>query len=651
MLFLPLFANLPPPTQPAELTAVIGTSQADLLGTTVAPDLSNTTPISPEPRPDFTAPFPLGQANSETSVVRDQPLEVTADRQEFDLLRRLFNAIGNVFLRFKEAELSADRIQTDIDAQILVAEGNVTITRGDQVLQGDRLEYNLRLDQGSLTNARGVVSAARVNRDLNLTLSPDSLPPRTLPGFGQQQVEPQAAATESLDRLRFEADRLEFDGRRWFATNLRITNDPFNPPELEARAQEAIAEPLVRADDETLLKVRRGRIVFDQRVALPIVLRQFVVGRPYEILPFEFGYDERDRGGLFLLYRYRAINTPNTQVTFLPSIYLERIVSNDFNFFDANSYGGAIEVGHRFTSQTRLRGYGFLNTLDPSDWPRTSRAGIDLFHNLGARHLLTVSAIYRQRVFNSLGEQEISSSLGGTLSGTDIPLTQGLALNYLVGGQYVTAASDDPSLPPKPSLGRLQAAASLNWALPLWRGTPLPPTQTQGLRYSPRPVQPFLEFYSQLGGAANYYTNGSTQPALVAGAGFRGQVGHFSRNWLDYTSFNLGFTQTLGEPSSPFIFDRITDFSVLNVGLLQQVYGPLRVGTQMKINVDTGRIFDTDIIVEYSRRTYGVIFRYNLDNRLGAILFRINGFNWRGNADPFSSPGLGTVTDGVIRSN
>ncbi|WP_297756908.1 DUF3769 domain-containing protein [Thermosynechococcus sp.] len=650
-MFLPLFASLPPPTPPAELTAVSGASQADLLGTTVVPDLSNTTPISPEPTPDFTAPLRLGQANAATSVVRDQPLEVTADRQEFDLMRRLFNAIGNVLLRFKEAELTADRIQTDIDAQILVAEGNVTITRGDQVLQGDRLEYNLRLDQGSLTNARGVVNTATVDQDLNLTRSPDPPAPGPLPGFSAQNPTLQAEATETFDRLRFEADRLEFDGRRWFATNLRITNDPFSPPELEARAQQAIAEPLTA--DETLLQVQRGRVVFDQRLALPIVLRQFVVGRPYEILPFEFGYDERDRGGLFLVYRYRAINTPNTQVTFLPSIYLERIISNDFNFFDANSYGGAIELGHRFTPQTRLRGYGFLNTLDPSDWPRTSRAGIDLFHNFDARNLLTVSAIYRQRVFNrSLGEQEISSSFGGTFSGTRLPFSsQNLTFSYLLGGQYVTAASDDPSLPPQPSLGRLQAAASLNWAMPIWRGTPLPPTQTQGLRYSPRPVQPFLQFYSQLGGVANYYTNGSTQPALVAGAGFRGQVGHFSRNWFDYTSFDVGFTQTLSQPSSPFLFDRVTDFSVLNLGLLQQIYGPLRAGAQMQINVDTGTVFDTDIIVEYSRRTYGVVFRYNLDRQLATILLRINGFNWRGNADPFSSPGLGTATDGVIRSN
>lgn len=648
MFWLPVFASLPPPllNQPADITEVTGVAQADLLGAPVVPDLSVSVPPTVNPTADFTAPLRLAEADADTAVVRDQPLEVTADRQEFDLLRRLFSAIGNVLLRFRQAELSADRIQTDLTSQILVAEGNVTITRGDQVLRGDRLEYNLQLDQGLITNASGVVNAARVNQDLDISRSAD---PSNLPRFSDSERRTlQAEVTDALDRLRFEADRLEFDGRRWYATNLRVTNDPFSPPELEVRAQEATAQPI--NPDETLLTLRRGRVVFDQRVALPIVLRQFVVGRPYEILPLEFGYDEQDRGGVFLIYRYAAINTRNTTLTLLPSIYLQRILSNNFALTRANSYGAAMELSHRFSPQTRIRGYGFLTTLDPTDWPRTSRAIAQLRHSINSQNLFNVSAIYRQRIFNgSLGEQEVKSSFGGTFTSPGIPLGHGLTLSYLLGGQYVTAASDLASLPPEPTLGRLQAGANLNWVTPLWQGTPLPPTQTEGLRYTPRPVQPFLQFYTNVGGVANYYTNGSTQPALITGAGFRGQFGHLSRNWFDYTSFDLGFTQTFNDQSSPYLFDRIADFSVVNVGLLQQLYGPVRAGAQMQINVDTGAVFNTNILVEYSRRTYGVVVRYNLDRQIAAILFRINGFNWQGNADPFSSPVLGTAEDGVIR--
>lgn len=651
MFWLPVLASLSPLflNQPAEVTEVTGATQAKLLGGPVAPDLNVSATSSANTVADRGAPLPLAEANADTAAVRDQPLEVTADRQEFDLLRRLFSAIGNVFLRFRQAELSADRVQTDLEAQILVAEGNVTITRGDQVLRGDRLEYNLRLDQGLIINASGVVNAARVSQDLDIRRTAAPLQRTSVPGFSASGgTLPQAEATDALERLRFEADRLQFDGRRWYATNLRVTNDPFSPPELEVRAQEATAEPI--NPKETLLTLRRGRVVFDQRLALPIVLRQFVVGRPYEILPLEFGYDEQDRGGVFLIRRYTPINTRNTTLTLLPSIYLQRILRNDFALTRANSYGAAVELSHRFSPQTRIGGYGFLATLDPRDWPSTSRATVQLQHQINSQNFLNVAAIYRQRVFNgSLGEQELKASFGGTFTSPGLPLGHGLTFSYLLGGQYVTAVSDLASLPPEPSLGRLQVGANLNWVIPLWQGTPLPATQTEGLRYTPRPVQPFLQFYANIGGVANYYTNGSTQPALITGAGLRGQFGHFSRNWLDYTSFDLGFTQTFNDQSSPYLFDRIVDFSVVNVGLLQQLYGPVRAGAQMQINVDTGTVSNTNIVMEYSRRTYGVVVRYNIDRQIAAILFRINGFNWQGNADPFSRPVLSRAEDGLIR--
>lgn len=202
-------------------------------------------------------------------------------------------------------------------------------------------------------------------------------------------------------------------------------------------------------------------------------------------------------GGVFFLYRYRVVNTPNTVLTLLPSIYLQRIARNDFDLFNANSYGVGIELGHRFTSQTRVRGYGFLSTLDPNEWLATSRAGLELFHNINAQNLLTVSAIYRQRIFNrSLGEQNLTSSFGVTLSSAGIPLNKGLTLSYLLGGEYVTAGSDDPMLP----LGRFQTAANLNWVMPIWRGTPYHLREPKAYATAPVPYNPSCSSTQTLGG-------------------------------------------------------------------------------------------------------------------------------------------------------
>ncbi|MDG2989863.1 DUF3769 domain-containing protein [Candidatus Synechococcus calcipolaris G9] len=639
----------PPPLvspQPVEIDTLAGTPESDLLGTTVRPN--GAVPPSPSPN-HYPNPLRLTQADADTAVIREDPLEAISDRQEYDLLRRLFNAIGNVLIRFREAELTADVVQTDLDNQILVAEGNVVLQRGDQTLRGDRLEYNLVLDRGVVINAVGVVNARRGSQDLDFSQRVDPLDTLGLPGFAPGRPRsPQAIATADVERMRFQADRLEFDGQRWIATNLRVTNDPFTPPELEYRANNATITTTPKGD--TVLLARGGRLVFDQRIALPVFVRRYVVGRPYEFLPIEPGYDEEDRGGLYFTRRFHLLNTNASRVVISPAIYLQRIISNDFSVGRSDSYGATVDISHDFSPRTRLGAYGLLTTLDASNWGDTSRALLQLDQDLGKNHWLSLRSIYRERIFNgSLREQELRSSFGGTLTSPVYPLgNTGATIDYLVGGQYVTANSDLITLPPRPSLGRIQGVVNFNWGMSIWEGDTLPPTRSEGLRYSPEPIQPFVQFYTGAAGIANLYTNGSTQPAIRSGLGFRGQVGHFSRNWFDYTSFDLGYSYTFNNQSSPFLFDRIVDFSVVNVGLMQQVYGPIRVGTQMQINVETGAIFNTDVFLDYHRRTYGLGVRYNLDRQIAAVMFRLSGFNWRGTPDPFSSPVLGTSEDGVI---
>jgi hypothetical protein len=99
------------------------------------------------------------------------------------------------------------------------------------------------------------------------------------------------------------------------------------------------------------------------------------------------------------------------------------------------------------------------------------------------------------------------------------------------------------------------------------------------------------------------------------------------------------------------LFDRAIDRQVLSAGVLQQVYGPVRLGFQTSINLETGELFNTDIILDYSRRTYGLTLRYNPNLQVGSIVFRINSFNWSSNQDLLSSPEIGAVEAGVGQTN
>ena len=75
----------------------------------------------------------------------------------------------------------------------------------------------------------------------------------------------------------------------------------------------------------------------------------------------------------------------------------------------------------------------------------------------------------------------------------------------------------------------------------------------------------------------------------------------------------------------------------------------MRFGFQAAVNLDNNESLSTDYILEYSRRTYGVVLRYNPDLEIGSISLRISDFNWSGSTDPFSDSEVRPVVGGVKR--
>ena len=131
------------------------------------------------------------------------------------------------------------------------------------------------------------------------------------------------------------------------------------------------------------------------------------------------------------------------------------------------------------------------------------------------------------------------------------------------------------------------------------------------------------------------YSNGDHQSSLGYNIGVQGQIGNFSGASFDYTGFNLNYFQQFRGNDSPFLFDRVVDNRLLSAGINQQITGPLRAGIQASVNLDTGQAISTDYYLEYSRRTYNLIIRYNPTLRLGSIGFRLNDFNWDGTTPKF----------------
>ena len=633
-----------------------------------------------QPPPGTGVPVQLPQMMPEDVV------ELTADRQEYDEKQQIITAEGNVVMRFRQSVLDADRLQINLQTRTAVAEGNVALRRGSQTLRGQRFEYNFFQETGTVRQASGELYTATTGLDFSpdlplgvtaLTSQERPLSDRILASQPQENITNPGGVTVGVGvvgsgrnwgngsrsgfqqagavrRLRYQADRVDFTPEGGVATNIRFTNDPFSPPELEVRADRARWTRLSPEQDEIV--ATRPRAVFDQHLSLPILKDRTVIDRSEQDPALvSFGYDRPERGGVYAERSFYPISQPQFRLKLTPQFYIQRAFEGSGDNLES-LFGIKGRLNASFGPGTALEGSALLRTLDlgkiDTDW----RASLRLRQQVGT-YGLTGEYSYRDRLFNgSLGYQTVQSALGAVLTSPRIALgSSGINLNYQLGAQYINADTDRLDLlepvreDNRVDLSRFQASAALSRGIRLWKGTALPASASEGLRYTPVPLVPYLQAVLGLVGVTSAYTSGDSQSALIGSVGLLGQFGHFSRPWLDYTAFNLVYTQVLQDGASPFLFDRIVDTKVLGAGISQQLYGPFRVGFQTSINLDTGEGIDTDYLVEYSRRTYGIVLRYNPVKEIGSLTLRISDFNWTGGARPFYGDGEVRSVEGGVR--
>ncbi|ESA37803.1 organic solvent tolerance protein [Leptolyngbya sp. Heron Island J] len=647
----------------------------------VAPEESE----PPSPSAETSEPadgMPAIEATEASEPLDLSKLEITADTQIFNSERQVVIARGNAVFQLNNALLLADELWVNLVNRYVLAEGNVILTRGEQEVRGERAEYSLLQEAGTIFETRGELFLPDLEDDFASPtegivtsqtvfdpLNPDrEVTDVTRAGGFELSSRLEGPTSGSLPqseggirRLRFEAARVTFDAETWVAEDVRLTNDPFSPPELEFRTDRMTLVTLSPTAD--LLTTERPRLVFDQGLSLPILKSRYVLNRgaaeSNQINPFlvNIGSDSQDRGGVFLESQFSVIENESTNLTITPQYFLER--ASNQGFTDPEVFGFELDFNTRLSSRSQLSARTTLTGLDFDQLEDNLRGNIRNRYLIG-NHRLTTEYSYRDRFFNgTLGFQNVRSSIGSVIESPTINLDgRGLLLTYQAGGQLITARTDRTDLLGRPrrggdedllTLGRMQASARLRKSFSLWRGAPLPATQNEGLRYSPVPLVPFLRLSASLLGVGSYYTSGDFQEEISGDIRIDGQVGHLSKDFFDYTRFNLGYSQDiLSSDSSPFLFDRNVDRRVVSFGILQQIFGPILLGFQTSININTAEEINTDIIFQYSRRTYGLVLRYSPTRETGSVGFRLSDFNWVGTGSPFDERNIRRVESGVV---
>ena len=641
-------------------------------------------------RQEFNIPVDEGFQPS-IPVDRAEVIEVIADRQEYDQQRNIIMAEGNVTMRFAQSVMTSDRLEINLNDRLAVARSNVVLQRGEQILRGERFEYNLVADRGVIYNAAGEVYQPSLSQDtdierdvtsetniFDLALGDRLAEQQPLTGVTASQglgatignqgidVDNDSVSGGTINRLRFEAERVDFETKTWTAKNLRLTNDPFSPPELEVRAATATFEQLDSLTSK--LSTEKSRLVIDDRFKVPLLANSFVFDRrPSRPGLFTIAFDGDERGGLFVERTWSLWERERFSWKVTPQYFLQRALipdtfdlsdSDEGGVFNLDVLGVDSRLNANFTPRTNLEAFASLPGLDPNEIEDNLRAKVALqqrLGNLNNPYKFALEYNFRDRLFNgSLGFQTVRSSIGAVFTSPNIAIgNTGVNLRFQSSVQNISADSDVAELLPADetediiNLTRYQGAAFLNKNFAIWTGKPLPSNKEEGLRYTPVPTVPYLNLFTGVSGVTSLYSHGDSQLSLEGSVGVQGQLGHFSRSWLDYTGFSFSYSQNIRGDESPFLFDRLVDRQILSLGITQQVYGPFRVGFQTSLDLEDSDTISTDYLLEYSRRTHNLVLRYNPELEIGSVSLRISDFNWQGNSKPFSDRGITPVIQGV----
>ncbi len=140
--------------------------------------------------------------------------------------------------------------------------------------------------------------------------------------------------------------------------------------------------------------------------------------------PFNIGFDDDERGGLFVERNFYPIFDRNLRVTITPQYFLQRAITN-WKFIDSSVLGVRGSVEANLSPDTSLEASAAIAGIDLSRIGDNLRAKASVKRSLNlfdVPHTLTGETVYRDRIFNgSLGFQDVQSSIGGILTSSRNP--------------------------------------------------------------------------------------------------------------------------------------------------------------------------------------------------------------------------------------
>ena len=589
-------------------------------------------------------------------------LKIFSDKQ-YDYNQNIYLAEGNVKALINGGILRSDLLSYDNRTGILSAYGNVRFRKKGQYFKAKEFKFNLLKKEGLIKNVYGILDIKNVLNDLKIDNNSNKIYDENWNSntkintyddgiqffFGniklpENKITRSNKSKESINNWRFKSDLITIDKNGWKSKNITFTNDPFDPHQISFEGIDVIAEE--KDDGRLLITSSKTNLLLENRTK--IFLGKRILGEKKEHKnKFEFIFDGKDRDGLVLIRRSDTtkINT-NLALDIQPQFLINRAILGKTNSYKS-SQNKNINFSDLFGLDIKLEAikknwsYEILNelsTLNISRMPKGLRHSSSFKRYVKTPILgessFNIFTSYRSRAWNgTIGETEIKSAFGGFIEKTHNFNTGEVKNNLSIRIGTAKYEAEKLKTSERIALWRSSIFTALDSKYQIW-GIDLNNNDNKEVsNLSPVEIKP--EFYLRSNISASYfnYINTADQGFLKLSIGPEIRLGTLERNALDFTKLSLMPGVKIKFGNSPFKFDSAIDLKTLNMGLTQQIYGPLMFDAYSSLNIDRdsrnfGEYYDTKLGVLWHKRSYECGIYYHPNNDAGGIYFRINGFKF-----------------------
>ena len=580
-------------------------------------------------------------------------------------------AEGDVLIKSFNGIMRASKLSYDEELKIIIIDGDIEFKTNKQFLKAKKIEYDFINKKGYILNAFGSIDFKSLKNIfdyeksyiLNDNFIKDfKIKNVTLDNSTNIQVKKNNqkinAKLNPSSRTRFKSDRIDIDNEVWSASELKLTNDPFNDPQLVINNKDF---KFFSENNNTKIKTKWSTLTLDDKLNIPIGARNINLDKENN---FRWGlsYDKEKYDGLSIYRSFDPIffgKNDRTQFNFLGKFNIQRTLSGKTKSF---SHDNEDVLGDKIEQNAEILDYFGMDAGIKSsifDWDFILNANTNsldyekLDKSLEGKSYLTKNiylknnnnyfasgdiaffGTFREKTNNgSLGEIIVNNSYGvlydleifKNKKNTDI--SRNVSLGY---GKY-----ESPSrINSKNLITKYRTNLSLKQKneYVLWQ----PQSEkflTEDYIYSPKIIKQGL-FWLIEGNADFFrYEDGNKQDVILFKTGPKLVLGSFKKDYLDYTEIQLYPRFKFNRGYSPFSFDQVVDSSVVEFNIKQRLYKALAIKFSGDFNLEKNNLEDEfinpSVEISWNRRAYDVGLFYNFDKEEGGINFNIYSFNFSG---------------------